>query len=100
MYSVFVSDELEGVRYHLYSELSDTKKEMRNDLQYWKKWAIFMIIKESEGICTDSLIMRTIDSESDQSMCAWSHHYINEKCTCNLVIAIPLKVDLCRYKYL
>ena len=28
-------------------------------MQYWKKWAIFMkylIIKESEGICTDSYI--------------------------------------------
>ncbi len=33
------SDELESMRYHLYSELSESKKEMdalRNDLQYWK----------------------------------------------------------------
>ncbi len=33
------SDELEGLRYRLYSELSDSKKEidtLRNDLQYWK----------------------------------------------------------------
>ncbi len=33
------SDELESLRYRLYSELSESKKEiytLRNDLQYWK----------------------------------------------------------------
>ncbi len=49
------SDELESLRYRLYSELSDTKKEidtLRNDLQYWKNETLnilknYLILKES-----------------------------------------------------
>ncbi len=37
----------------------------------------YLIIKESEGICT--VIMRTVDSESDQSTCDLTT--INEKLT-------------------
>ena len=50
------SDELESLRYRLYSELSDTKKDidtLRNDLHYWKNETLnilkkYLINKESK----------------------------------------------------
>ena len=42
------SNELEGVRYRLYSELSESKKEidtLRNDLQYWKNETLTILKK-------------------------------------------------------
>ncbi len=50
------SDELDGLRDRLYSELSNSKKEidtMRNDLQYWKNETLtilknYLILKESK----------------------------------------------------
>ncbi len=50
------SDELEGLRYRLYSELSESKKEidtLRNDLQYWKNETLtilknYFILNESK----------------------------------------------------
>ena len=42
------TNELEGLRYHLYSELTESKKEidtLRNDLQYWQNTTISILKK-------------------------------------------------------
>ena len=50
------TNELEGLRYHLYSELTESKKEidtLRNDLKYWQNTTISILKKyllDNQGI--------------------------------------------------
>ena len=117
------TNELEGLRYHLYSELTESKKEidtLRNDLQYWQNTTISILKKyllDNQGmsihVYTNLTMLQylhwigiwMINKSDSKFICmhkkfhkgCLQSHYCCSPCTCRYILVNILSLETCYY---